>query len=137
MPDSFHGLPLPKTDGPLQAFWEHARAGRLAVQQCGSCGHLHFPPSPVCPECLSEAQEWVPVSGRGTLYSWCEFHRGYWDSVKPHLPYNVAMVKLDEGPVLLTNLVGAEGADLALGLPVRVTFTPLAGDVVLPQFTLA
>ena len=59
--------PLPTITPLTQGFWEHARMHRLAMQVCTDCGDVHFPASPVCPKCLSDAQEWRPVSGRGRL----------------------------------------------------------------------
>ena len=64
---------LPVIDALMAPYWAHAKAHRLAVQKCAGCGDRHFPPSPVCPECLSEDQSWDVVSGRGTLLSWDQY----------------------------------------------------------------
>src|SRR5487761_1988169 len=80
--------PLPKIDPLNQPFWDAARAGKLVVQTCRACGDAHFPPSPVCPECLSTDQAWREASGRGTLESWIEMHRAYWDGFRDALPYS-------------------------------------------------
>lgn len=130
-----YAKPLPKIDPLSRPFWDHAREGRLAVQVCADCEDAHFPPSPVCPNCLSESQSWQPVSGRGTLESWIEFHRAYWDGYREELPYNVCLVRLAEGPLLVSNLVG-DAATATLGAAVRVTFEKATEEVTLPKFTL-
>ena len=133
---SDYAKPLPKIDPLNQPFWDHARDEKLAVQRCDSCGDVHFPPSPVCPNCLSEDQSWQVVSGRGTLESWVEFHRAYWDGFKDELPYGVCLVRLAEGPLLVSNLVGGD-AGARLGAPVQVVFEKVTDTVTLPKFTLA
>jgi uncharacterized OB-fold protein len=133
---STYAKPLPKIDPVNRPFWDHAREGRLAIQVCNVCKDAHFPPSPVCPSCLSEDQAWQPVSGRGTLESWVEFHRAYWDGFKDDLPYSVCLVRLAEGPLLVSNLVG-DAAKAKLGAAVNVVFEQATDEVTLPKFALA
>jgi uncharacterized OB-fold protein len=123
--------PLPEITPLTEGFWEHARARRLAVQACTSCGDVHFPASPVCPKCLSEAQEWRPVSGRGRLESWVEYHRAYWPGFAKELPYRVCLVRLEEGPLMVSNLVG-EAAEI--GDQVHVVFETVTEMITLPKF---
>jgi uncharacterized OB-fold protein len=123
--------PLPEITELTQGFWDHTRAGRLAVQACTHCGDVHFPASPVCPKCLSEAQEWRPVCGRGRLESWVEYHRAYWPGFAGELPYRVCLVRLEEGPLMVSNLVG-EAAEI--GDEVRVVFEKVTDAVTLPKF---
>jgi uncharacterized OB-fold protein len=132
--------PLPKIDASTQPYWDHARAHRLSVQHCQACGYHQFPPGPVCAECLSEDLTWQVVSGRGTLVSWAEFHRAYWPSVADDLPYNVAVIRLDEGPQIVSNLVGVLAHDPSLrhqGLPVRAVFDDVTPEVSLVRFERA
>lgn len=128
-----YAKPLPDITPLTAGFWEHARNGKLAVQVCKNCGDVHFPASPVCPACLSDDQEWRPVSGRGTLESWVEFHRAYWPGFQGDLPYRVCLVRLDEGPLLLSNLVGEDGA---IGDVVHAVFEPVTDEVTLPKFKI-
>jgi uncharacterized OB-fold protein len=102
--------PLPKITALTKPFWDHAKAGRVAVQLCRDCGDVRFPPSPVCPRCLSDNQGWRVTQGRGTLESWVEFHRAYWNGFADDLPYRVCLIRLYEGPVLVSNLVGPNSA---------------------------
>lgn len=129
--------PRPRIDTVSRGFWNNARDGQLSVQKCDDCGDTHFPGSPVCPKCLSEAQSWVPVSGRGTLLSWVRFHRAYWDGFRADLPYLVGLVGLEEGPMLMTNIVDASPDDLKIGSGVSVVFEKVDDDLTLPKFRVA
>jgi hypothetical protein len=120
-----------------QGFWVHAQNGKLSVQSCRRCGDRHYPASPVCPNCLSAEQEWEVVSGRGTLISWIEFHRAYWDGFAEDLPYCVCLVQLDEGPMLYSNLVGVTERTELVGKPVKAVFEQVTDTITLPKFTLS
>ena len=95
-----YGKPLPEITALNRAFWDYARQCRLALQFCNACGDAHFPESPVCPNCLGAEQSWKPVSGRGTLEAWADFHRPYWEGFKKDLPYRVCVVRLEEGQAI-------------------------------------
>ena len=127
--------PQPRQDPLNRPFFEHARNGILAVQHCADCGDRHFPPSPVCPNCNSDRQDWQPVSGRGTLQSWVAFHRAYWPGFADELPYDVCLVRLAEGPLLVSNLLGGT-AGARLGAAVEVVFDPVSDTVTLPKWRL-
>jgi len=128
--------PLPKVTALTKPFWDGAKARQLRIQLCRDCGDVRFPPSPVCPCCLSDNQGWRVTSGRGTLESWIEFHRAYWPGFAPDLPYRVCLVRLYEGPVFVSNLVGdMEGAKL--GAEVRALFNEITDEFTLPKFELA
>jgi uncharacterized OB-fold protein len=131
-----YAKPLPRLDALSRPFWDHAREGRLAVQACADCGDLHFPPSPVCPSCLGQNQGWRAVSGRGTLESWIDVHRAYWPGFADELPYRVCLVRLEEGVLLVSNLVG-EGGEARLGAPVEAVFEPATAEVSVPKFVLS
>ena len=118
--------PLPVIDALTSPYWAHAKGHRLAVQKCDHCGDRHFPPSPVCPECLADEQSWEVVSGRATLVSWASFHRAYWDSVSGELPYDVCVVQLEEGPLVVSNFAGPKPANVRMGLPLRAVFDDVA-----------
>jgi uncharacterized OB-fold protein len=126
--------PLPALDPLNRPFWDLARQGKLSVQRCRACGHRHFPPAPVCPSCLGDQQEWEVVSGKAILVSWVTFHRAYWDAFEPELPYDVCLVQLDEGPLLLSNLVGTDGREVAVGDRVEVVFASVTEEIALPKF---
>jgi uncharacterized protein len=131
-PTTGYGKPLPDITPLTKGFWDYARQHLLALQTCTACGDVHFPASPVCPICLSDAQIWRPVSGLGRLESWVEFHRAYWPGFAADLPYRVCLIKLDEGPLMISNLVGEQPE---IGDPVKVVFETVTDDIALPKFT--
>ncbi len=132
-----YGTPLPDGDPLMEPFWQNAREHRLSVQCCRDCGDRHFPPGPVCPSCLSEEQEWEVVSGKATLVSWVTFHRAYWDVLQSKLPYDVCLVALEEGPLLMSNFLGPRPENAREGLPLRVAFDEVSENLTLPKFVAA
>lgn len=121
--------------GPIeQPFWDLARQGKLGVQHCTNCGDTHFPPTPICPKCLHDEQQWQVASGRATLESWTAFHKAYWPDLLPETPYNVCLVRLAEGPLMISNLIDAP-AELRLGMALEVRFVACEGGFSLPVFT--
>ena len=130
-----YGKPLPRLDTLNKPFWAAAHEGKFMLQFCEDCGDTRFPPGPVCPKCLSSKQSWKQASGRGTLESWVDFHRAYWDGFKGELPYRVCLVRLEEGPVVVSNMVDRTD-NLRMGQPVRVVFENVTDEVTLPKFTV-
>lgn len=102
-----------------EPFWEACRAGQFVLQQCRSCGHRMFPGGPICPKCWTDAPEWKPASGNGTVYSWMRMHRQYFDELPP--PYRCVLVELEEGPLFITNFgVEGPGRDPVINEPVHI-----------------
>jgi uncharacterized OB-fold protein len=130
-----NGKPLPVVTPLNRPFWELTRKSVFSIQTCKACGHKHIPESPVCPQCLSAEQGWEPASGTGTIESWVDFHRAYWDGFKDELPYRVCLVQLKEGPLFISNLVGDQQG-LRHGAPVRVVFNKVTDEITLPSFVL-
>lgn len=125
--------PLPRITPLNRAFWDNMRKGIFTLQTCRTCGDRHIPEAPACPKCLGAEQSWEPASGRGALESWVEFHRAYWDGFAEELPYRVCLVRLDEGPLFISNFVGGD-ADLAIGRRVKVVFEQVSDEITLPKF---
>jgi uncharacterized OB-fold protein len=114
--------------------WDHLdRTERLHLQCCTDCGAWRYPPGPACPECLSAVCDWKPVSGGAELMSWVMFRRQYLPEYPA--PYNVIAVRLDEGPILISNLVEdpPEGAAL-IGCRLRLRVIRMDDGVALPRF---
>ncbi len=126
--------PLPEITDQNRPFWESARAGRLRLQRCRSCGRFRYPPARHCYWCLSDQADWEPVSGRGTVYSFVVFHQAFHPAFKDQLPYNVAVVELVEGPRLVTNIVGCRNDEVYVGMPVEAVYEPLTEEVTLVKF---
>jgi len=129
--------PLPMPTDVTLPYWENARAGKLVVQKCGSCGTLQFYPRPFCIACLSEDLSWIEMSGNGTIYTFTVNRRPANDYMKDKVPYVVAAVDLDEGVRMVANIVGADPGAVRCGARVRVTFEKASEEITLPQFVLA
>ena len=123
-----HATPSPLTT----PFWDACRRSELLFQRCGNCGAANFPPTEFCRRCQSRDRDWERGSGHGTLYSWTVVYR----PVTPAFatPYAPAIVNLDEGYQMVTNIVNAKPGQLRAGLPVEVTFVDVSGGLVLPYF---
>ena len=128
-----YAKPLPEITDDTRSFWEGCKRHELLLQKCTNCGHMRFA-SPTCPECWSMEHEWVRSGGRGTVYSWVVIHQRYSRAFEDDLPYNVAIVELEEGPRLLSSLVGIENEAIRPGLPVEVTWEDVDGEFSLPKF---
>jgi len=126
-------IPVPKATPETQHFWDGTKAGVLRLQRCCECSQIYFPPRPFCPACVSRDVEVFDACGRAFLYS-------YVINQRPHPafdgPYSIAVVELEEGPRMMTNIVGVEQTPQALKLdmPLVVTFEPLNEDISLPYF---
>jgi hypothetical protein len=114
-----------------QPYWEGLQRDELLLQKCSSCGHIRNPVSWICPECLSEDFSWATMSGRGTVETFIWYMQRI-DAVvggdlvfTPDLPYNVAMIRLPEGPILVSNVSGIKFGELAVGDQVTASFDPV------------
>ena len=113
---------LPEIPDYEKPYWDGLQNGVLMIQKCPCCGHVQFPPSTVCTDCLSEKVEWVPCSGKATLWSKVRFHKGY---LKPYMdtPYSVALAK--EGSIITARLP-EEYKDIPLDTELDITFVRTA-----------
>jgi uncharacterized protein len=132
-PDGALPAPAPATNPETMQFWAATADGRLLVTRCQDCESLIWYPRAICPACSSLRTEWVEVSGRGSIYSYTVNHRGE-GAYQGTAPFVLAYVELDEGPRMMTNIVEAGAADLAVGLPVEVVFHDTGQGAFLPRF---
>ena len=128
--------PLPPITPDTQGWWDATRERRLTVQLCRACGYHQFYPRSLCRSCHGDALELVEVSGRATVLSFSVVHRSP-DPDAFEAPYVVALVTLDEGPVLTTNLVDVDADPIGCDQPVVVRWEPLDDGRQLPVFTPA
>lgn len=123
---------IPRVTRELQPFFDAARDHQLAVQKCDNCGTLRFPAAPLCLACDSDKASWVPVSGRGEVFSFTVMHRAYHPAFK--VPYTLAVIELQEGVRMTSNVIGIEPSKVRCGMPVEVVFDRLSDEVTLPRF---
>ena len=127
-------IPLPRPTALSRPHWDGCREGVLRVQRCAACGSYEFIPQAVCTRCQAGKLEWVESSGRGSVYS----HTTVYRPPRPEFdaPYVVAIVELEEGWHMLTNLVDCRPEEVAIGLPVEVDFRAVSDEITLPCFRL-
>lgn len=127
--------PIPVADADSAPYWEGCRDGRLLIQQCAECETLRFPPNRICGACHSDKMKWIEASGKGRVYSWIVVNHAvprevYGDDV----PYAVALIDLEEGVRMVSNVIGFDPHEIAADMPVEVVFEPGGESVVLPKF---
>jgi uncharacterized protein len=128
------GKPVPVPTQETRPYWEGCKRHELRIQRCTACGHYQFYPRLYCDKCFSDDVEWITASGRATVYTFTIVHRPPSDAFKGDLPYVVALVKLEEGPSMMTNIVGCPPEQVAIGMAVKVTFDDLTDEITIPKF---
>lgn len=126
---------LPESTPETQEFWDGAKRGELRIQRCTACGKAYFFPRPFCPHCSSRDVKWFTASGKAKLHTYVINHRpamGFRDDA----PYVIAIVELEEGPRMMTNIIGIEPTpeNLPIDLPLEVTWEKQSDDITLPLF---
>ena len=126
--------PVPTPDAATAPYWSAAHEQRLVMPRCLDCSRYHFYPRTLCPHCGSARLEWNVCSGRGTVYSYTIVHRAPSPEFAAEVPYVVAVVEIDEGPRLMTNVVGCAPDAVRIGLPVHAVFEDVTPEVTLLKF---
>ena len=125
---------LPTPDESTQPFWDGTREGRLCIRRCLDCGRAHFYPRPFCPTCWSQRVDWEDASGKATLYTYSVVYQNDLPPFPERIPYVAAVVDLEEGPRMMTNVVDCPFEDLRVGMPLEVTFRQETDEITLPVF---
>lgn len=127
-------LPFPANPELTKPYWDGAKRHELMMQRCKQASHTFFYPREVCPVCLSSDLEWTKMSGKGRLYSFTVIHqpanRGFLEDV----PYTFAMIQLDEGPKMVSNLVGIKPEDAEIDMRVEAVFDDVTAETTLVKF---
>ncbi len=129
--------PRPAAVGAAERFWSAVAAGEVRLQRCRACGAYRHPPRPVCPECRSGADEWVPASGGGEVWSFTICHPPVLAAFAARVPYAAVVVRLDEGVFMVSNVVDAPPDGIEIGARVTIECVAVDEGLVLPQFRLA
>lgn len=125
---------LPQPTAETAAYWEGCRKHQLLIQRCTQCGHYQFYPRIVCTACMSDGIEWVQASGHGRVLSFTVIHRAVSAAYKAEVPYVLALIELDEGPTMMSNVVEIDAESVAIGLPVEVVFEEWSDEITIPKF---
>lgn len=128
---------VPVPDELTAPYWAAAGEHRLAVQRCEGCGRLTHPPVARCPACHGDAFTWPTLSGRGRVHTYSVAMHSVHPVSEGHTPYVIALVELEEGPRILTNLRGVEPEAVRVGMAVEAVFEDVDDGLALPQFAPA
>ena len=129
-----YAKPLPQVGPEMAPFFEAAKRHQLVVQRCRGCGTHRFPARDQCSGCLAREADWVPVSGRGTVFSFAVMHQVYHPGFASEVPYAVVVIALEEGARVVSNLVDCPVPEIRVGMPVEVVFDDVTPEVTLPKF---
>lgn len=126
--------PVPTVNSCAKPFWKAAREGKLIIQKCDDCGARIFYPRFFCTECSSDKLGWIQSSGNGTVYSYTVVESNCPSAFMGDIPYVVAVVRLDEGVQMLSNIIGCNPSDVKCDMKVAVVFEKLNDQFTLPKF---
>jgi len=125
--------PAPVPDADTAEYWKAAHDGRLLVQRCDACGATQLYARDRCRRCRGVVR-WEEASGRGTVYSFTVIRQNYQRPFRDWIPYVVALVDLEEGPRVMTNVVGCDPALVHIGMAVRARFEVVSDDAGIALF---
>ncbi|RMF97014.1 MAG: Zn-ribbon domain-containing OB-fold protein [Gammaproteobacteria bacterium] len=125
---------LPPVTVETRPFWEACRDGRLLLQQCRGCGHRQFYPRLVCSQCLGRELDWIEACGRGQVESFTIMRQAISPAYRNDLPYVVAIIRLAEGPTMLSNVIDCDPEALQIGMDVELRWATVTDEITLPKF---
>lgn len=131
-----YNKPIPVPSPESQPYWDGLREHKLLTPRCDACESYWFPPALLCPRCNSAKWTWTAVSGRGRIFSYVVYHRVYHPGFADEVPYAVAVIELDEGPRLISNVIGVAPDKLVCDMKVEVVYQPITEAITLPKFKL-
>ena len=134
MGDQEYTRPIPVADEASKPFFDGANEGKLMLVKCSQCGTHRLPGRERCLDCWSTESEWTQASGKGKLYTYGIMHQKYHPAFAKETPYNYALVELDEGPRLVTNIVDCEPDDMKTDMPVEAVFDHVSDEATLIRF---
>lgn len=129
-----YARPIPVADETSAPFYEGAKRHELVLARCGRCGQWRLPSREHCPDCWSTDVRYETASGRGVLYSFAVMHQQLVPGFEDLIPYHFAIVELDEGPRLVTSIVGCPVEALRVGMPVEATYDDVSEETTLIRF---
>ena len=127
---------IPQPTAETVDYWQGCAVGELRIQQCRDCSHIQFYPRSICAECMGAELESIVSQGTGVLISYTVVRRAVSKAYEHEVPYIVALIKLVEGPVLMSNVVDCELEEVAIGVDVEVIFEKWTDQITIPKFKL-
>ncbi|MCH8109252.1 MAG: Zn-ribbon domain-containing OB-fold protein [Chloroflexi bacterium] len=131
-----YNKPIPVPQGESDEYWNKAKEGELWLRNCNSCGNPYFYPRDISPCCFSKDTSWIKASGKASLFTYAIVHRAPHPGFAQDAPFVVAIVELEEGPHMPTNIVIDDPTpeNLQIGMPLEVTFVDISEKIALPKF---
>lgn len=126
--------PIPVPNKDTQRFWEGCKGHELLLQKCKDCGNYRFYPRPLCPNCLSSSTDWVKASGKGKVHTFSVVYRAPSEPFKGDVPYTIALIDLEEGVRMMSNIINCKPDAVKIGIPVRAVFEDITDSIALPKF---
>lgn len=126
--------PLPHIDQANRPYWQGLKEGRVTFLTCASCDRMRVYTFRKCPHCGSEDTRWTELPGTGEIWSLGRFHQVYFEGFREEVPYTVAIVHLDDGPRVYSNIVETAAEDVKIGARVEPVFDAVTEDVTLLKF---
>ena len=126
--------PLPSIVGETKPYWDSCRRGELVIQICDSCDEYQFYPRGICAHCWSNEIKWIRSNGKGTVWSYTITYQNRTLGFAQDVPYVLALVQLDEGVKMFTNIVECDPNSVTIGMPVEVTFVQANNQISVPYF---
>jgi len=126
--------PLPTISGETKPYWDNCRRGRLLIQKCDSCGEYQFYPRGICANCWSNDIQWITSSGKGTVWTFTVTYQNGTPGFAEDVPYVLALVELEEGVRMFTNIVECDPRSVTIGMPVEVTFIQATDQISVQYF---
>ena len=126
--------PLPTMSGETKPYWDNCRRGRLLIQKCDSCGEYQFYPRGICANCWSNDIQWITSSGKGTVWTFTVTYQNGTPGFAEDVPYVLALVELEEGVRMFTNIVECDPRSVTIGMPVEVTFIQATNQISVQYF---
>jgi len=125
---------FPRPGPETAAWWEGCRRHELLLQRCMQCGHRQFYPRTICTACMSESLEWTRSAGRGRVRTFTICRRAVSAAYAGDVPYVIALVQLEEGPTMMSNIVECDPESVTIGMRLEVVFEQWSEEITLPQF---
>nr|WP_310523555.1 Zn-ribbon domain-containing OB-fold protein [Polymorphobacter sp.] len=125
-------FPVPTAE--TARFWQGCHDHKFLLQRCVACGQHQFYPRTICTNCMSEQLDWIEASGHGTVATYTIVTRAVSDAYAADTPYVIALIELEEGPRMMSNVIGCDVGDVKSGMAVEVVFENWSADITVPKF---
>ena len=128
------GKIFPRPTADTKRYWEGCKKHEVLIQYCSGCDKYQFYPRPICTNCMNEEIEWKKSTGRGKVLSYTSVHRAISKAYAKEAPYFVALIELDEGVTMMSNIISCKFEEIKIGMRVEVIFEDWSEEIAIPKF---